>query len=333
IERGLIPIPKSTNKARIAQNIDLFDFELTKDEVDAISAFNKNVRVIDGLWFKDFPYFPFEGVEREPSVLAMAEKAPTIALNDGCSIPILALGTYGSSQDIARMRQAVVSAIEAGYRHIDTASLYNNEDKIGEGIAEAVQKGLVTRDELFVTTKLWNDKHAKDQVVPALRESLRKLGLDYVDLYLIHSPTAEKADGSPADIDFLETWEGMEECKKLGLARSIGVSNFDIKQIDRIIDNSGVRPAVNQIEIHPSNTQEQLVSDCQHRNITVMAYSPFGFLVSRGKENAPPPRKDDPALVEIAKRYGKTTSQVVLRYLVNRQTPDSSAKVDQQAAH
>ncbi|KAG6449785.1 hypothetical protein O3G_MSEX006238 [Manduca sexta] len=243
-----------------------------------------------------------------------AETAPTIALNDGYNIPLLGLGTYGSRKDIAKMREAVYWAIEAGYRHIDTAALYNNEREIGQGIADAISKGLVKREDLFITTKLWNDKHGKDQVVPAAKASLEKLGLDYVDLYLIHSTQAEKDDGSPADIDITETWLAMIEVRKQGLARSIGVSNFKTEHLDKIISNSSVYPAVNQVEIHPWLTQEQLVADCHGRGIAVTAYSPFGFLVKRGGSN----KNEDSTLLSIAEKYGKSTNQVVLRYLIDR---------------
>ncbi|KAG6449784.1 hypothetical protein O3G_MSEX006237 [Manduca sexta] len=253
---------------------------------------------------------------------AMAGLAPCIQLNDGYNIPILALGTgrgtIKESETLDQVRQAVFWAIEEGYRHIDTAAIYGDEEQVGLGIAEAINKGIVTRDQLFVTTKLWNDKHARQDVVPALRESLRRLGLDYVDLYLIHFPISEKADGSPDNIDHLETWQGMQEARDLGLARSIGVSNFNITQISRLVESSGVRPAVNQFEVNPTMTQEPLVTHCQNLGIAVMAYSPFGFVVSRKGSQAPPPGVDDPTLVALANKYGKTVEQIVLRYLIER---------------
>ncbi|CAG9791297.1 unnamed protein product [Diatraea saccharalis] len=250
--------------------------------------------------------------------MVAAVTAPTMQLNDGNKIPILALGTYSGTGEV--MRQTVNRAVEVGYRHIDTAALYQNEADIGKGIDDVIKKGLVKRGDLFITTKLWNDKHARDQVVPALRESLARLGLDYVDLYLIHSPASENPDGSPANIDILETWKGMEEAKQLGLAKSIGVSNFDVEQVKRIIDNSQIKPAVNQIEVHATYTQEPLVSAMQKLGVAVMAYSPFGFLVNRGESSAPPPQTDDPILTKIAQKYGKSTPQVILRYLIDRGT-------------
>ncbi|KAM3964039.1 prostaglandin F synthase 1 [Aphomia sociella] len=294
IDRGLIPVPKSANKERIAQNINLFDFKLTPEEVSTINKFNKN------------------------SSCTNAEEAPRARLNDGNMIPILALGTFGSDEDRVKLRQAVNDAVEVGYRHIDTAAFYKNEEQIGQGISDVIEKGLVKREDLFITTKLWNDRHACEQVVPALNESLSRLGLDYVDLYLIHSPGSQREDGTYDYIDYLETWIGMQEAKNLGLAKSIGVSNFNSVQIKRIIDNCEIVPAVNQIEVHPALTQEKLIPFCHNWGINVMAYSPFGFLVSRDTTDAPPPRLDDPILENIAKKYGKSTSQVVLRYLIDR---------------
>ncbi|KAI8442003.1 hypothetical protein MSG28_005658 [Choristoneura fumiferana] len=251
----------------------------------------------------------------------MAAQAPVLELNDGNKIPVVALGTgrgTAAGAAIDEVRHAVYQAIKAGYRHIDTAAIYQDEPQVGQGIADAIAEGLVKREDLFVTTKLWSDKHAQDEVVPALRESLGRLGLDYVDLYLIHFPIALKADGSASDIDYVETWRGMEEAKKQGLAKSIGVSNFNSAQIDRLISNSQIKPAVNQIEVNPSLTQEPLVSHCQELGIAVMAYSPFGFLVTRKVNTSPPPRIDDPSLVAMGKKYGKSTGQIVLRYLIDR---------------
>ncbi|XP_075984183.1 aldo-keto reductase AKR2E4-like [Anticarsia gemmatalis] len=247
---------------------------------------------------------------------AVRGKAPTKQLNDGNHIPSLGLGSFGFDE-IRKMRQAVWDAVQAGYRHIDTAALYGNEVEIGKGIADVIKQGIVKREDLFITTKLWNDKHGRNQVVPALRESLQKLGLEYVDLYLIHSPEATDAQGNTIKVDVAETWQGMEEAKRLGLARSIGVSNFNIEQIDRIIKNSNFVPSVNQIEIHPSNTKEKEVADCFERGIVVVAYSPFGFFVSRaGGGNVV--NRNDPKLLNIARKYNKSINQVILRYELDR---------------
>ncbi|XP_068623887.1 aldo-keto reductase AKR2E4-like [Battus philenor] len=249
-----------------------------------------------------------------------AAQAPLKLLNDGNKIPIIALGTHGTSDDLARVRQVIYWAIEVGYRHFDTAESYGNEGAIGEAIAKTIKDGLVKREELFITTKLWNNHHKRSSVIPALEHSLKRLGLNYVDLYLIHSPVAQKDDNTFDDIDYLETWQGMEDAKKLGLTKSIGVSNFKMEQINRLLNNSETKPAINQVEVNPTFTQEPLVSYCQSVGIEVMAYTPFGYMVSRDVENTPPPKFNDPDLIKIAKKYGKTTSQVVLRYLVDRGT-------------
>ncbi|GBP00806.1 Aldo-keto reductase AKR2E4 [Eumeta japonica] len=248
--------------------------------------------------------------------------APVITLNDGHLMPTLALGTgrgTAKEQDsIEEVRQAVFWALEAGYRHIDTASIYGDEEQVGQGIADAIAKGIVKREEVFVTTKLWNDKHACEDVVPALMESLGRLRLDYVDLYLIHFPIATNADGDPLNVDYLETWKGMEDAKKLGLARSIGVSNFNADQLSRLYQYSEIKPAVIEVEVNPTLTQHPLVDFSHRLGVAVMAFSPFGFVVSRDSGDAPPPRADDPVLVTLANKYGKTVTQVVLRYLVDR---------------
>ncbi|XP_022115229.2 aldo-keto reductase AKR2E4 [Pieris rapae] len=254
--------------------------------------------------------------------VACAVIAPVIELNDGNTIPVVALGTgrgtAKESESVDEVRQAVYWAIKAGYRHIDTAAIYFDEEQVGQGIAQAIADKLVSRGDLFITTKLWNDKHREEQVVPAVKDSLKKLGLDYVDLYLIHFPVATKADGSPDNVDFTETWKGMEQAKSLGLTRSIGVSNFNMSQIDRLLSTAKIWPAVNEIEVNPTLTQEHFISYLQSKGIVPMGYSPFGFLVSRKTESAPPPRADDPALVKMAQKYGKKTSQIVLRYLIDR---------------
>ncbi|CAD0206781.1 unnamed protein product [Chrysodeixis includens] len=267
-------------------------------------------------------------------------KPPTKKLNDGREIPAIALGTWlGNNtreKNISKtckitshfsqhgrvepgqdeVEHAVTWAINAGYRHIDTAYVYQIEDQVGRAVNKKIAEG-IKREELFITTKLWNDAHAKDTVVPALRRSLASLGLDYVDLYLIHWPVAQFSNGTYDTADYLETWRGMIEAKKLGLARSIGVSNFNEKQIDRLLENKLEIPAVLQVEINFNLQQPSLLAYCKQKNIVVMGYTPFGSLFyHKARPGSPPPRIDDPALVEIAAKYRKTVPQIALRYLV-----------------
>ncbi|XP_052757127.1 aldo-keto reductase AKR2E4-like [Galleria mellonella] len=249
---------------------------------------------------------------------------PTLKLLDGRDIPTIALGTWLGNNTQGRVEpvgteveQAVKWAIDAGYRHIDTAFAYKIEDQVGRAVNAKIG-GELKREDLFITTKLWNDAHALDAVVPALRESLRRLNLDYVDLYLIHWPVGQFSNLTYDYTDYVDTWKGMIEAKKQGLAKSIGVSNFNRQQIDRLIENGLETPAVLQVEINLNLQQPELLSYCKEKNIIVMGYTPFGSIFpSKAKSDAPPPRVDEPALVEIARKYEKTVPQVVLRYLVD----------------
>ncbi|XP_060523738.1 aldo-keto reductase family 1 member B1-like [Cylas formicarius] len=251
--------------------------------------------------------------------------APTIALNNGRKIPALGLGTYLShSGECAR---AVKHAISVGYRHFDCAWFYGNEKEVGDGIREAIKEGLVKREDLFVVTKLWCTFHERDQVVPSCKVSLQNLGLDYLDLYLIHWPVAMTNTGKfnasepfkdavCYDHDFVETWHGMEECVELGLAKSIGLSNFNSKQILRILKAAKIRPVCNQVEVSPLINQKKLIAFCKERGIQVVAYSPFSAPARPWKKPGDPELSlDDPKLIEIGKKYGKTSGQVVLRYI------------------
>ncbi|XP_026317655.1 aldo-keto reductase AKR2E4-like [Hyposmocoma kahamanoa] len=215
------------------------------------------------------------------------------------------------------LARAVQWALENGYRHIDTASLYRVEDEVGLGVRNYVRDNQTGRRDLYVTTKLWNDAHERDEVIPALRHSLNDLQLDYVDLYLVHYPMAYKKDGSISETDYLETWKGMEDAKEQNLAKSIGVSNFNLTQMQRLWDNSRIKPAVLQIEVNPTITQDELVDWCKEHGVVVMAYSPFGAILGR-KQDAPPPRTTHPTLQRIATKYGKTVPQILIRYLLDR---------------
>ncbi|XP_059058814.1 aldo-keto reductase AKR2E4-like [Achroia grisella] len=249
-------------------------------------------------------------------------EVPIFKLLDGRDIPAIALGTWLGNNTQGRVKpegteveEAVKWAIDAGYRHIDTAFVYKVEDQVGRAVNAKLDEG-VKREDLFITTKLWNDAHAEDAVVPALRESLRKLNLDYVDLYLIHWPVGQFSNLTYDDTDYVETWRGMVEAKKLGLTKSIGISNFNQKQIDRVIASGLETPSVLQVEINLNLQQPDLLAYCKNKSIVVMGYTPFGSIFpSKARSEAPPPRVEDPALVDIAKKYGKIVPQVVLRYL------------------
>ncbi|MGH3496756.1 MAG: aldo/keto reductase [Nocardioidaceae bacterium] len=220
---------------------------------------------------------------------------PQIALNNGVEIPQLGFGVWQvSTQDI---EPAVAKALEVGYRHIDTAAMYGNE----AGVGRAMRASGVHRDEIFVTTKLNNDAHGSDAAQAAFDDSLDKLGLDHVDLYLIHWPMPDRND-------YVETWQGLEKIYASGRARAIGVSNFQPSHLRRLVADTTVVPAVNQVEIHPTFAQEELRSLHTQLGIKTEAWSPLGQ--SRDLDNA--------TVVSIAQRLGRTPAQVILRWHLQR---------------
>jgi 2,5-diketo-D-gluconate reductase A len=222
---------------------------------------------------------------------------PDVTLNNGQQIPQLGFGVFLiEPQDTVA---AVSAALEAGYRHIDTAEEYGNEKEVGEAIR---QSGL-DRSEVFVTSKLNNDAHQPDDARQAFDESLKALGVDYLDLFLIHWPLPTRYD-----CDFVSTWQTLEEFYREGRARSIGVSNFQAHHLRRLHGESQIIPAVNQIEVNPYLTQDELRGFCAEHQIAVEAWSPLG----RG--NA----LQDPEIETIARRAAKTPAQVVLRWHIER---------------
>jgi diketogulonate reductase-like aldo/keto reductase len=219
-------------------------------------------------------------------------KVPDITLNNGVTMPQLGFGVWQVPDDEAAT--AVGTALEAGYRSIDTAALYRNERGTGRAIAASG----IAREELFVTTKLWNTDQGHENALRAFDASLEKLGLDYVDLYLIHWPT-------PARGLYPETWRALEKIHADGRARAIGVSNFPVAQLQHLLDEGGVVPVINQIELHPNLAQGELRAFHAAHGIVTEAWSPLGQ--GRGLLN-------EPALAAVAAKHGRTPAQVVLRW-------------------
>ncbi|KAF2359535.1 NADP-dependent oxidoreductase domain [Trinorchestia longiramus] len=228
-------------------------------------------------------------------------------------------------------REAIVDAIkhavDVGYRHFDCAMLYGNEAEIGKGLRSKIEEGVVKREELFIVSKLWNCFHRKDLVVPTLKKSLADFGFSYLDLYLIHWPVSYKeGDGYfpkdatgkiiPGTEDYVDTWRAMEECVQLGLTKAIGVSNFNKRQLERIMAASTTVPAVNQIESHPYLSQTKQIDYCKSKGIAVTAYSPLGSPAGGWKEVTPYPLLKHPKILAIAQKYNKDISQVLIRYHV-----------------
>jgi 2,5-diketo-D-gluconate reductase A len=218
---------------------------------------------------------------------------PALTLNDGTHIPQLGYGVF--KVPAADTERAVGEALELGYRHIDTAAIYGNE----EGVGAAVAASGIARDELFITTKLWNDRHDGDEPDAAIAESLDKLGLDAVDLYLVHWPT-------PAADNYVHAWEKMIGIRERGLARSIGVSNHLVPHLERIVAATGVVPSVNQIELHPAYQQREITAWAAAHDVKIESWGPLG----QGKYDlfgAEP-------VAAAAAAHGKTPAQTVLRW-------------------
>lgn len=218
-------------------------------------------------------------------------------------------------------------AIENGYRHIDTAYSYGNEADVGQGIRDKIADGSVAREDLFIVTKLSNIHHGAEHVERACRLSLKNLGLDYVDLYLMHTPMGWKyiddATTSPtdvngetltSDVDYLDTWKAMETLVEKGLTKSIGLSNFNSEQISRILSNCSIKPVTNQVECGPTIQQKKLIEFCKQKEIILTAYTPLGRMTAVS-ESGPKAAVDDERVIAIGKKYGKSPAQVVLRYL------------------
>ncbi len=222
---------------------------------------------------------------------------PDLALHDGTSIPQLGFGVFQVPPP--ETAATVAKALDAGYRHIDTAQMYGNEAGVGEAIASSG----IPRDELYITTKLNNSNHRPDDVLRSFEESRAKLGLEQVDLFLIHWPLPTQYDG-----DFVSTWQALSALVTDGAVRSVGVSNFQPAHLDRIVEETGVVPAVNQIEVHPYFTNEDARAASRRHQVAVEAWSP----IAQGDVLG------DPVLARIAEAHGRTTAQVTLRWHVER---------------
>ena len=217
-----------------------------------------------------------------------------LKMNDNCQIPVVGLGTW-KSEPGKTTSQAVLDSLEAGYRHIDTARAYDNETDVGR----AVNDSGLPREDLFITTKLWNQHQGYEEAIEACEKSLNRLNCDYIDLYLIHWPLREKRNHS---------WKAFIELRDKGLCKSIGVSNFTIEHLAEIEAKFGILPAVNQVEFHPYHYQKELLDYCNSKNIIIEAYSPLVHAK----------RMDEPKLGAISDELGKTPAQILIRWSIQR---------------
>lgn len=252
-----------------------------------------------------------------------------IVLNNGSKMPQIGLGTWKSGS--GEVGEAVKFAIlGAGYRQIDCASVYGNEKEIGQAFEEIFATGKVKREELFVTSKLWNDAHGAEDVEIACRKTLEDLRLEYLDLYLVHWGIAVKKDSNFGGGEHLaldrvplsETWQAMENLVEEGLVKSIGVSNFNVQLLNDLLSYAKVKPVMNQVELHPYNVQPGLVEFCQKSEVALTAYSPLGRPGYHEKEERglylPETLVKNLVINRIAERYNKTPAQILLRFSIER---------------
>lgn len=247
----------------------------------------------------------------------------TMVLNDGKRIPAVGLGTWRSEKK-AVAKTVEQAVLQAGYRHVDCASIYGNEKEIGQAFHNILSSQKIPRKELFVTSKLWNTDHHPEHVEAACKQTLHDLHLEYLDLYLVHwgiafvhggelEPIGDDGMVKTAPVSLRDIWHAMEGLVKEGLVKSIGVANFTAPMIVDLLSYAQIKPVMNQVEIHPYNSQVALVDYCHSQNIQITAYSPFGF--AGEAKNKP---LQDMVVVEIAKAHEKTSAQVLVRWALQR---------------
>lgn len=255
----------------------------------------------------------------------------SLTLNDGNVLPAFGLGTWKSQP--GDVKDAVEEALRLGYTHIDCAWIYQNEDEVGSGLQAALAEGMIRREDLFITSKLWNTFHGPADVEQGCRQTLTSLGLEYLDLYLIHWPVAFRDDGNLipedesgfiplAELPLSQTFAAMAKLKEKGLVKSIGVSNFTVSKLEKLMAECGIVPAVNQVELHPYNPQPELLEYCAEKGIVLTAYSPLGSAdrPESMKEADEPPLLQNEVVLATAEQEGLTPGQLLIAWALARGT-------------
>ncbi|MDR2937200.1 MAG: aldo/keto reductase [Rikenellaceae bacterium] len=243
---------------------------------------------------------------------------------NGDRMPMMGIGTWQS--DPEKLYDAIVEAVRYGYRHIDCAHIYANEDIVGRALADLFKEGVVKREDLWITSKLWNSSHKRAQAVPALGVTLKNLGVDYLDLYLVHWPVAVREGVSfpqkpeefytLEEVPLLETWRGMEDCFRTGRVRHVGLSNFSIRKMEALLPEAEIRPEVLQVEMNPYLQQQALFDYCGRQGMCVTAFSPLGKgdVAKRNDLNL----FSDPVICSIAAAHGAPVSHVLLKWAIRK---------------